>query len=222
MAREQIQKTVLLYLYWLGFLGAVLVVLLADILPFRPAFVSPENLFLCLIEAELFFVLVIWPPFVTTLLRPEEPGVSRMRCSLGLLLQACLLLLLALPLALVCGGISHADAGLFLRGHLLVAVLAVFVAALFPLAHRLRRRIQVWYYLGFFLLSAALPFLYFVIRERRQTGPEFLAFFSPFWAALRPDASLVLSAIFAAAAAVLIAVIARTGRERLNTSPAAG
>ncbi|MHC4606590.1 MAG: hypothetical protein ACYTAF_06600 [Planctomycetota bacterium] len=222
MNREQVRKSALLYLYWMGSLGAVLVVVAADLLPFRLAFVSPENLFVCLIEAEIFFVLAVWPLFIPSILRLQENGPKERTHAPILFLHILLMLLFALPLALICTSVSDAGAGLFFRGHLLVAVLAFFVAALFDLAHTLRLRIAVWYYMVFFLASAALPFLYFVIREHGASGPEFLSFFSPFWAALLPAPALVQSAIFGGLAVALVLVVPFVRRGELDSPSTAG
>ena len=224
MTREQIQKSILLYLYFLVFLTLAIIVAVTDSLPFRLAFVTPENLFLCLMEAELFFVLVIWPLFIPSLLQAPEPEPSRADAGRAHVpvLQVGALFLFALPLALVCEGVSNSGISTFFRSNLQVVALGVFVAALFNLAHHLGLRIAPWYFACLFLVSAAVPYAAFLLLEHGAGGASFARFLCPFWAVLDPPAAVAQAAVFGALALARIAVLPFLAQGRMDGSPAAG
>lgn len=200
MVRANLQRTILVYLSWLAFVSVGLVAVLADVLPFVPAYVRPDNLFHFLVEAELFFVLVLWPLFIPKILAEETDAKANI-----LLLQVVVLFVFVLPLAFLCQSISNLDLWTFFKGQLQVAVLASFIAALFTFAAAKKWKIGPAYYLGFFVLSAGLPFLYYLLYEYANASPGFLAAFSPFWAASRLDATVVVQcAVFGAVTVALL------------------
>lgn len=200
MVRANLQRTILVYLSFLAFVGVSLVVVLADVLPFLSAYVGPESLFSFLVHSELFFVLVLWPLFIPKILAEETDPKANI-----LLLQVVVLFVFVLPLAFLCQSISNLDLWTFFKGQLQVAVLASFVASLFTFGAAKQWKIASSYYLGFFLLAAGLPFVYYLVYEFTGKSPTFLAAVSPFWAASRLDATVVVQcAVFGAATVGLL------------------
>lgn len=213
--RLNVPGTLALYLAWMGLTCGTLLVGIGGMLPFGLGSIGPDAAFLGLIEAELFFVTVVWPFFMPRLLLPEAAAAVRTAGPGGephlLILQIGVMLVVALPLALVSRNLSQIGAGEFLRAQLLVGAIACFVTAL--LDRPASRRIRHWYFLGFFAVSALFPFLGFLAGEQgRGTGLNFLAAVSPFWAAaqFRSDAALswapgAQAVIFGVLALVLLA-----------------
>jgi hypothetical protein len=206
--------TLALYLAWMGLTCIALLAGIGGFLPFGLGAIGPDAAFLGLIEAELFFVMVVWPFFMPRLILPEAAAAVRKAGPGGeshlLYLQVLVLLVVALPLALVSRNLAEIESGVFLRGHLLVAAIAGFVTVLLnrPSAARLRP----WYFLGFFALSALVPLAAFIGGELGPGGLTPLAAISPFWAAaqLRTDAALswapgVQAAVFGVLALALVA-----------------
>jgi hypothetical protein len=214
--RLNVPRAVALYLAWVGLTCGVLVAAIQGVLPFRLGAVGPDAVFLALVEAEIFFVTVVWPFFMPRLILPKA-GVEAVRTAGPgaephlMILQVGVLLVVALPLALVSQNLSEISVGQFFQGHLQVAALACFVTVL--LAVLGEARVRPWYFLGFFTVSALFPFLEFLSAE---TGGSprlgFLAAVSPFWGAaqLQSGAPLgwapgVQAAIFGVLAVGLLA-----------------
>lgn len=204
--RIHLPRALGLYLAWLSLVSGALLVALGSVLPFGIGRIDPRGAFACLIEAELFFVLVVWPFFIPRLFVPRGPvplgpGVE----GHLLVLQVGILFLVALPLAFLTRNLADLGAREFFVGHALVASVACFVAGLFTLAGIRVQRVAPWYLAGLFAASAALPFLHFLSLEYGGPALGWLAVLSPFWGAARLEevAPLVSSAIFALAAVAL-------------------
>ncbi len=212
MVRVNLQRAIVVYLTWLGFIGGALALILSDFAPIISSYVRPENLFHFLLYSELFFILVLWPLFIPKVLQEERenpPASARSGEVHILLLQVVFLFVLVLPLAFLCQNISNLGLWTFFKGQLQAAVLASFVAALFALATDRKWRVTPAYYLGLFVSAAGLPFLYYLVLEFAGASLGFLAVLSPFWAASRVEAgssALVQSLIFGAAATGLLLV----------------
>lgn len=231
-----VPRAIGLYLVWLSFICGVLLLAMGDVLPLRIAFVTPENAFTCLIEAELFFVLVIWPFFVTRLLIPAlSSGAGgrvegpRVQAALPggvsgeghlLVLQVCVLFVVAMPVAFLCQNLANVGAREFFTGHLLVATAACFVAALFAAGAERQKRVGPWYFLAFFVASALFPFLHYVAGAYADASLRFLSAVSPFWGAVRLDDGipLVSAGLFGAAALGLFLVTPFLGRRETVTA----
>ncbi len=191
--RISVPRAIGLYVVWLSFISVVLLAALGNVLPFQAAFVTPENVFTCLIEAELFFVLVIWPFFVPRLLVPKVELPTGVGGEAHLLvLQVCVLFVVAMPIAFLCQNLAQVGAREFFNGHLLVATAACFVAALFGAARERQTRMAPWYFLGFFVLSAMLPFAHYLAVEFAGGSLRFLSAVSPFWGAAQLDGAMPL------------------------------
>ena len=213
MMRLNVPRALSLYLAWMGLTCGTLLAGIGGMLPFGLGAMGPDAAFLGLIEAELFFVTVVWPFFMPRLLLPEATAAVRTAGPGGephlLILQVGVMLVVALPLALVSRNLSQIGAGEFFRAQLLVGSIACFVTVL--LDRPAGSRIRNWYFLGFFAASALFPFLGFLAGERGQ-GMGFLAAVSPFWAAAQFKADAALSwapgaqaAIFGVLALALLA-----------------
>jgi hypothetical protein len=127
-----------------------------------------------------------------------------------LMVQIAVMLVVALPLALVGRNLSQIGAGEFFRAQLLVGAIACFVTVLLdrPAGDGIRR----WYFLGFFVVSALFPLAAFLSGELGGGGLGFLAAVSPFWAAaqFKTDAALswapgAQAAVFGVLALALLA-----------------
>jgi len=212
--RLNVPRALALYLAWMGLTCGTLLAGIGGMLPFGLGAIGPEAAFLGLIEAELFFVTVVWPFFMPRLLLPEAAAAVRTAGPGGephlLILQIGVMFVVALPLALVSQNLSQIEAGEFFRAQVLVGAIACFVTVL--LDRPAAARIRSWYFLGFFTVSALFPFLGFLSGEvERGQGLGFLAAVSPFWAAsqFRSEAALswapgVQAAIFGVLAMALL------------------
>jgi hypothetical protein len=172
------QKISALAVAWVGFLGIVTLVTLAQTLPFRLTFVRPETFLTWFVRVELFFAVFLWPFFL--------PGLVHEGCGiLGSLAALGMLAVLAAPLAAAAANLSAAPAGEALSGQILVAAAAAPAAALHELSRRRGwRRAGAWYLLAALFLSAVPPFAHFLLRELAGRGDlSALAWTSPFWAA---------------------------------------
>lgn len=167
-----------LYLAWIGGLCGAVVLMLADILPFPLPFATPDRFFLCVVELEIFFILLLWPLFVPSLLRDKVAGPQ-------VLAYAGVLLVLALPLVLIAANVSSMDAAGLVRSQAHVAALAALgagVAAKLPAA-------LPWYLLAVFWISAAHPFWAFLDHQLGAKSPAVSVYVSPFWAAAAGQAA---------------------------------
>ncbi len=228
MQRLNVPRALSLYLAWMGLTCGTLLAGIGGMLPFGLGAMGPDAAFLGLIEAELLFVTVVWPFFMPRLIVPEAAAVTRTAGPGGeshlLILQVGVMLVVALPLALVSRNLAQIGAWDFFRAQILVGAIACFVTAL--LDRPAGSRIRSWYFLGFFAASALFPFLGFLAGELgRGTGLNFLAAVSPFWAAaqFRSDAALswapnAQAAIFGVLALALL--VAGPFRRPVDSTPA--
>ena len=162
-----------LYLSWIGGLCGAVVLLLGDVFPFPLTFATPAAFFLCLVQVEVFLVLLVWPLFVPSL---QKDGIQ------GPLLAASIavLLLFALPLLLIGANVSGVGAAGLLRSQALVAGLALLGGGV---ASK-RNGALTWYLLAVFLLSTLPPLGLFLSDQ--LGGKAFSSgssYVSPFWAA---------------------------------------
>jgi len=202
MAFPPLHKSAALYLAWIGGLCGAIVLMLADLLPFRLAFASPDNFFACIVELEIFFALLVWPLFVPALLR---------ECCAGPMLLAYIgvLLVFALPLLLIAANVANVDAGSVARSQVLVAALAALGAGV---AARFRAALP-WYLLGVFWLSAAHPFWAFLQHQMGGKAPSVSVYLSPFWGAVAgPSApAWVQAALYGLGGLTLLGLAGRKG-----------
>src|SRR6185295_5425704 len=182
-----------LYLTWIGLLCAAVVLLLADVLPFPVTFATPANFFLCLVQVEVFFALLVWPFFV--------PARGRQGAQ-GLQFAAYLLVLLvfALPLLLIAANVSSVPTATLLRTQALVAGLGLLAAGF---AARLRNAVP-GYVAGVFALSTLPPLELFLKHQLGAKSPGAIAWISPFWAASADGAPAWALAAVAGAAGIVI------------------
>ncbi|HEU4335231.1 MAG TPA: hypothetical protein VFT32_12110 [Candidatus Eisenbacteria bacterium] len=216
MTRFNVPGVLSLYLAWMGLTCAALLAGIGGMLPFGIGSLGPDAAFLGLIEAELFFVTVVWPFFMPKLILPQAAAATKIVGPGGephlLILQVGVMLGVAMPLALVSRNLSQIGTGEFFKAQLLVGAIACFVTALLDRPEA--RRVRTWYFLGFFALSALAPFVAFLAGEMGAGGGAgFLAAVSPFWAAaqFRSEAALswapgAQAAIFGVAALVLLSM----------------
>jgi len=223
VVRINLQKAVALHLAWLGVLSGAFIVMLSEVLPFRLTFVRPDNLFPCLLQCQTFFVVLVWPLFLTSLLRegaaapeaPEGPG--------WVYLQVAVLAVFAFPLALIAANVSSVGPATLLGSQLRVGAWGALVAALFLAGTLRRRRTAPAYFLTAFLLSAVPPMLHFLVRELAG-GPDLsvLRWVSPFWGTLDLDGAVwVQTAIVAALAGAAFAAAGKAHSREAATPGAA-
>lgn len=172
MTLPPLHRSAGLYLSWIGGLCGAVVLLLGDVLPFPLPFATPAAFFLCLVQVEVFFALLVWPLFVPSL---QKDGLR------GFLLAASIavLLLFALPLLLIGANVSGVGAAGLLRSQTLVAGLALFGAG----AASRRDRTLTWSLLAVFLLSTLPPLGLFLQDQLGGKSLPLSPYFSPFWAA---------------------------------------
>lgn len=195
MRLPPLQQSTGLYLTWIGLLCAAVVLLLADVLPFPVTFATPRNFFLCLVQVEVFFALLIWPFFVPSLGRQGAQGLQ-------FVAYIAVLLVVALPLLLIAANVSSVPAAGLIRAQALVAGLGLLAAGF---AARLRNAVP-GYIAGVFALSAIPPFELFLNHQLGAKAPGAIAWFSPFWAASADGApAWVLGGAAGVAGIVLLA-----------------
>jgi hypothetical protein len=173
MTLPPLHKSAGLYIAWIGGLCGAIVLMLADVLPFRPAFATPENFFTCMVVLEIFFILLVWPLFVPAIVREGVPPPA-------LLAHVGLLVLFALPLLMIAANVASVGTAGLVRSQLLVAALAVLgagVAARRPSA-------LPWYLLAVFWIAAAHPFWAFLADQLGAKAPAVSVYVSPFWGAV--------------------------------------
>src|SRR5256885_1493964 len=137
MSFPPLHKATALYLSWLGGLCGAIVLMLGEILPFRLPFATPGNFFGAIVGLEIFFVVLVWPLFVPSLLREGFQAPA-------LLAYIGTLLLFGLPLVLIAANVASVGGAGILRSQAQVAALAALgagVAARYPAAFP-------WYLLG--------------------------------------------------------------------------
>jgi hypothetical protein len=193
-----LRKAVPLLLAGLALGCAAILVPLSDALPFRLGFVKPATLFTALVEARVFFALLLWPLFLEPALRPAE----------GLLRLGALHALTA-PLVLVAANISDTGAADLARAEFLCAGLAALALGLRSL---LGESAGPAYFAGSFVVSALLPFVAFLAHESGGSDLSGLSIVSPFWAAAAPGwGAPVLFGALALGALVAARLLKREG-----------
>jgi hypothetical protein len=197
MTLPPLHKSAGLYIAWIGGLCGAIVLMLADVLPIRLSFATPENFFSCMVELEIFFILLLWPLFVPSILREGVPPPA-------LLAYVGLLLLFALPLLMIAANVASVGAAGLVRSQLLVAALAALGAGV---AARLPSALP-WYLLAVFWLSAAHPFWSFLGDQLGAKAPAVSVYLSPFWGAVvgHGAAAWVQTGLYGAAGLALLAV----------------
>ena len=197
MTLPPLHQSTALYLSWIGGLCGGFVLLLADVLPFPLPFATPANFFGAIVELEIFFVLLIWPLFVPSLLKTG--GTAPM-----LLLYVGILLLFSLPLAMIGANVSSVEASALVRSRAHVAALAALAAGV---AARLPSALP-WYLLGVFWVSAAQPFWFFLQHQLGAKAPGISVYLSPFWGAAAAESgpAWVQTGLYGAAGVVLLAL----------------
>lgn len=189
-----------LHLAWIGGLGAAIILMLVDLLPYRLPFATPDKFFAAVLSLEIFFVLLVWPHFVPPLLGDGIPAAR-------ILPQVGVLLLFGLPLVLIAANVSGVGAGSVLRGQALVAALAALGAGI---AARFRSALP-WYVLAVFWLSVAHPFWAFLGDQMGAASPRISVYLSPFWGAVADTAApaWVQAAAYGLGGLTLLALPAR-------------
>jgi hypothetical protein len=195
-----LHKSTALHLAWIGGLCGAIILMLADLLPYRLPFATPDKFFAAVIELEIFFVLLVWPLFVPSLLREGIPAPM-------ILVQIAVLLLFGLPVVLIAANVTGADPAGVLRGQALVAALAVLGAGV---AARFRSMLP-GYLLAVFWLSAAHPFWAFLGDQMGAASPGISVYLSPFWGAVAGTAApaWIQAALYGLGGLVLLALPAR-------------
>jgi len=185
-------------LAWMGYLLAAALLASSDAVLERLPSLRPERAYPAFVAAELAFLLLAWPLW-------GAGGVA------GTIRGAALLILLALPPAVVAAGIADEGWREFLAGQALAAASALFSGSLLLLW----RRGAAWYFLAVFLLVIAHPLFLFVLGEHGHGGWEWTGALSPFRAALEPVASAVMAGALGTVSIGLLFLGAR--RERKGT-----
>jgi|GEM_PF-2603591 len=195
MGQERLGRMTVLLGIGALFIGAILWLFTSEVVQMNLSFIKPENMYICLVEAELFFILIIWPFFITPTLDENYP-VPKNKFMHGkvsiLLLQILLFFILVLPYSLICQNISNVDWVILLKGYVNLLAIALLVTAIFWSAFTRKLYIEPWYYFAVIFLSIGLPFLYYIDLEFYDENLLALSVFSPFWGALYIDKNIFL------------------------------
>ena len=149
---------------FLGVSGAALLVCLTELLSVRAntrSFAGPDNAFRCLMAAELFFFVFIWPQFAFG----RGPGRD-----------VLLLAVLSLPLLLTAVAVADAPVLAVLRGHALLVCVAAAVAE----CARRDSSWARWYYLVAACACAVMPLMRYMVYDLLDVKLAWLVHCSPF------------------------------------------
>jgi hypothetical protein len=191
MPQENLNRPIVVYLIWLGLTGLTILLFLAQ--PKFLKFASPEYIYHCLLCAELIFILIIWPMFLDKVLGVKisiqnnavsSAAKESLKKLTMVFMQVVMLFVLAFPLAIICYGVSNGGLFILLKIHIVTFVMALFVVSVFYLNSTIKLGLTPWYYLFMFLVSAGLPFLYYIGLEYLGKDLIGLSIISPFWAVL--------------------------------------
>jgi len=197
MVFPPLHKSTGLYLSWVGGLCGAIVLMLGEVLPLRLTFATPGHFFTSIVALEIFFVLLVWPLFVPSIVRDGTAAPA-------LLLHVAALLLFALPLVLIAANIASVEGAGVIRSQVHVAALAALGAGM---AARLRPALP-WYLLTVFWVSAALPFWEFLQNQLGLKAPTISVYLSPFWGAAAGEGApaWVQTGLFGVAGLALLAL----------------
>lgn len=174
-----------LYLAWIGLLPGLVLLALADPLPWRLTFLTPDRLHTAVVQLQLFLGLAV-APFL---------GRS--------VVHAAALAALGLPVAAAAASVSGTSWGV-------VALAQVLLVPPIALGLRLHERFPRSYVAGGLLLSAGLPLAAFVAAEFAGAAVHWPAVLSPFWALSRPASVVaIVHAILCAAGAGALGVLVK-------------
>gem|GEM_PF-5540715 len=169
-------------LAWIGVLVFILAIAASGVLPF--AWFTPSLLPTVLVEAELAFLLFLWPLLLPRALAEANPEGGVLRDLRALSVQGATLAALALPLVVLCAKTAEIGAGACLTTQALPAGVVAGVGLLGVAAKRSRRAPSRLYYVLLAACSAGLPLAGFVLREVGGSHRLSLAACSPFYAAV--------------------------------------
>ena len=169
-------------LTWLGVLILVLACVASGVLPL-PWF-TPSVLPTVLVEAELAFLLFLWPLLLPRALAEANPEGGVLRDVRTLSVQIAALAALALPLIALCARTAESGVGPCLASQALPAGIAAGVGLIAVSARRSGRDPSRPYYLLLVTCSAGLPLAGFVLREVGGLEHLSLAAGAPFHAAI--------------------------------------
>lgn len=77
LKRLNVPRALTLYLAWMGLTCGALLAGIGGLLPFGLGAVGPDAAFIALVEAELFFVVVVWPFFMPRLILPQAAAAVK-------------------------------------------------------------------------------------------------------------------------------------------------
>jgi len=147
---EAIRKGMCVYLVYLGFATAALMVALGFSEEPRRAAAS-SSLFVYYVQAQSLFVMIVWPALVPEFAKRRNETV---------IFPACLFcLLVTFPLSITCAGFSGTGVREWVQGHFHLFALWIFVSALFTLASKRNLRFVSWCYAGLLVPALVFPVL---------------------------------------------------------------
>jgi hypothetical protein len=183
MSQKESDNPIIIYLLWLGFVSLIFILFFS--LKLENGFITPKYIYHCLLEAELFFILILWPCLLIRILEETVLEDKRAMKQIKLIFTHIILFfVLALPLVVICEGISRWGIDIALRMHLVVFTYALFVGSVLCLGLRYGIETIPWYYLFIFLSSAGVPFFYYIGLEFLEVDLSELSIISPFWCAI--------------------------------------
>ncbi len=185
---------------WLGVLVLPLAIVASEVLPF--AWFTPSRLPDVLVEAELAFLLFVWPVLLPGALTQANPEGGAWRDLRTLCAQIAVLAALTAPITALCARAAEIGLGSCLASQAYPAGIAVGVGLLAVCARHAGRNPTRLYYLALVVVSAALPLTGFVLREVGGRVDLSLAACSPFHAAMAGwlARGIVVAALLAASA----------------------
>lgn len=191
---ESIKRTsqhgIILYLLWLLFISFVAIISLAELSPVKFRIFDQQNIFIFIIEAELFFILVILPFFLPSLMNGFKES------WINILATTLVLFLFSLPVMLLCQNISVVDGWNFCKAAAVVLSCTLLVSSIFVAAHVFKIQIAPYYFFAIFLIQAMGTFLWYLSLEY-GLNLDFLTTLSPFRGILELSSPIVYVQILA-------------------------
>ena len=157
------------------------------------AFTEIENTYRCLMAAELFFVIFLWP-----LLGARHGAVT--------VPVLAALMAVSIPLVIIAAQVSNVPVYAVVLTHLLLLAVAAACVSACKLTGRKGERHWRYYYLGAAAIAGGLPLLQFLLLDLLGGGLRWLSCISPFWAMELAQQAGAPRALWAVAALVFAAI----------------
>lgn len=180
-----------------------MLVFLSGWLPFGAHTARPEDTLLCFHLAQLFFVLFVWP----FLLPKSEERPTVWEDVVSMAGMVVLLMIVALPLAVIAVTLSDVPVRVLLKGQALVFSCALAVASVMRWGFLRRIDVRPWTVFVAMTLSSLPPLVYYFLFVADRGGSG-LVLFSPAWAMVQLENPIAFSEVWLVQSVLMLLVSA--------------